>query len=132
MQQDYGINVYGTFDLRFLAILSKHKAEGLAKLSEAALGIELNKDWRIRCSDWENETMSQQQIDYAAKDAFVAVEIFRKLYNSILPKEKDVDSIRRFCDSYTDVPFNNKLSQINFKLENENSPARKLLAKENM
>lgn len=113
LQQDYAINMNGTFDLRFLALQAQQKAEGLGKMSKSILDIELDKDWRIRCSDWEIEVMSAKQIDYAANDAFVAVEIFRKLYNMIRPSEGDRTSIIRFCDDYTDVTFSNKLAQLN-------------------
>lgn len=118
--QDYAINVNGTFDLRFLALLAKHKAEGLGKLSKSILDIELDKDWRIRCSDWEIEELSPQQVDYAAKDAFVAIEIFRKLYDSIRPGASDPTSIRKFCDNYTDITFQNKLAQMNLDPANGN------------
>lgn len=113
LQQDYAINMNGTFDLRFLALMAQQKPEGLGKMSKSIVGIELDKDWHIRCSDWEIELMSPKQIDYAANDAFVAVEIFRKLYNMIRPSEGDRKSIIRFCDNYTDVSFSNKLAQLN-------------------
>lgn len=124
--QDYSVGMNGTFDLRFLALLAKHKAEGLGKLSQTVLNIELDKDWRIRSSDWEAEIMSARQIDYAAKDAFVAVEIFRKLYSSIRPAS-DPESIRRFCDKYTDITFNHKLVQMNLDPVAETSYNKKLL-----
>lgn len=106
--QDYNINVRGTLELRLLASLVGLKPEGLGKLSKTVLGIDLDKSSRVRCSDWEIETLSQEQIDYAAKDAFHAIEIFRNLYNAIMPDTNDADSIRRFCEYYTDIPFNKK------------------------
>ncbi|CRK91130.1 CLUMA_CG004817, isoform A [Clunio marinus] len=108
--QDYAIMMKGTFDLRFLALLADEKAEGLGKLSKAILGIELDKNWRVRCSDWEIETLSKQQIDYAAKDAFVAIEIFHELYKTIKPNESRHEEIKTFCDTYTDIKFKNKLN----------------------
>lgn len=127
---DYAINVSSTFDLRFLALLTEHKAEGLAKLSQAVLGIELNKYWRIRCSDWEVETMNPQQVDYSAKDAFVAIEIFRKLYMKLkMPNANDPNSIRAFCDKFTDMQFSSKLSQKDLNADNQSSLAKKLLIK---
>lgn len=126
--QDYAIKMNGTFDLRFLALLAKHKAEGLGKLSKSILDIELDKDWHIRCSDWEIQDLSPKQIDYAAKDAFVAVEIFLKLYNLIRPTASDTVSIRRFCDNYTDITFKNKLAQLN--LDPATASKKKLLKSE--
>lgn len=128
--EDYAISMYGTFDLRFLALLAKQKAEGLGKLSKSILDIELDKSWRIRCSDWEIEHLTPQQVDYASMDAFVAVEIFRKLYKSIRPSEMDSNSIRRFCDSYTDITFSNKLAQLNLDPTSLSS-SQKLLKRQN-
>lgn len=86
LSYDYGVGVASTFDLRFLTIHAKRKPEGLAKLSKSILNIELDKNWRIRCSDWEAKELTNIQIDYAAKDAIVAVEIFKKLSNEIKPR----------------------------------------------
>ena len=60
----------------------------LSALSQQILGIALDKDWRIRCSDWEAESLSERQIQYAADDAIVAVKIFIMLAISKL-KEKE-------------------------------------------
>lgn len=130
--EDYAISMYGTFDLRFLALLANQKAEGLGKLSKSILDIELDKNWRIRCSDWEIEHLSPQQLDYAAKDAFVAVEIFRKLYNSVRPTANDSDSIRQFCDNYTDITFSNKLAQLNLDPATPSASSQKLLNRQNL
>ncbi|KAG5683740.1 hypothetical protein PVAND_013005 [Polypedilum vanderplanki] len=121
LMNDYSIKMNGAFDLRFLAILASHKAEGLAKLSKSILNIELDKNWRITCSDWEITELSKEQIDYAAKDAFVAVEIFKKLYAKVRPYSNTPSSILQFCDKYTDISFKNKLAQMNLDPVNENN-----------
>lgn len=112
LMQDYSVNMHGTFDLRFLALQAGHKAGGLGSLSKLILDIELDKNWRIRCSDWEIESMSDSQIDYAAKDAFVAVEIFKKLHDE-MKLSKSPEHVLRFCDNYSDISFKNKLAQLN-------------------
>ncbi|XP_070492794.1 exonuclease 3'-5' domain-containing protein 2-like [Chironomus tepperi] len=124
--QDYAIKVNGTFDIRFLALLANHKAEGLAKLSKSILNIELDKNWRITCSDWESPILSKAQIDYAAKDSFVAVEIFKNLYNIVRPNMNNPSKISQFCDTYTDINFKNKLAQSNLDPANENGIEKKL------
>lgn len=124
--QDYSIKVNGTYDLRFLALMSNHKAEGLARLSKNILNIQLTKNWRITCSDWEAPTLTTDQIDYAAKDAFVAIEIFKKLYASVRPNS-DNRSIQQFCDSYTDMSFKQKLAQLNLDPAEETINGKKLL-----
>lgn len=112
LMQDYSVNVHGSFDVRFLALQAGKKAGGLAALSKLILDIDLDKNWRIRCSDWEIESLSDTQIDYAAKDAFVGVEIFKSLYDE-LKLSKDREEVLRFCDTYTDISFKNKLAQLN-------------------
>ncbi|KAL7027430.1 hypothetical protein ACKWTF_005439 [Chironomus riparius] len=125
--QDFALKVNGTFDLRFLALHANHKPEGLAKLSKSVINIELDKNWRLVCSDWESPTLSKAQIDYAAKDAFVAVEIFKKLYNIARPNMNHPSKISQFCDTYTDISFKNKLAQLNLDPACENGIERQLL-----
>lgn len=130
LMQDYSIQPNGTFDLRFLAVLAKQKAQGLGSLSKAVIGIELDKDWRVRCSDWEIDELSLRQIDYASKDAYVAIEIFRKLYNEVRPGLMSPGEIRRFCDGYTDITFKNKMDQMNLDMPNNGnsgSSSKKML-----
>lgn len=50
----------------------------LAKLCEDTLGVYLPKIRRIRCGNWEADTLTQEQIQYAAIDAWVSLEIFKK------------------------------------------------------
>ena len=45
LMQDYAIQMNGTFDLRFLAMMSQFKAQGLGSLSKSVIGVELDKDW---------------------------------------------------------------------------------------
>jgi exonuclease 3'-5' domain-containing protein 2 len=129
--EDYSISMNGTFDLRFLAVLTHHRnnATGLGRLSKSILDIELDKDWRVRCSDWEIEPLSGPQIEYSANDAYVAMEIFRKLYEIVKPTGMDPDSIRRFCDNYTDMKFKSKLAQMNLDPASGDASKKLLKAK---
>ena len=86
---------------------------------------------RIRCSDWEIDVFSMQQIDYASKDAYVAIEIFQKLYNIVRPCQMNAEDIRKFCDGYTDMSFKNKLAQMNLDTSNIGLSEKKLLKKGN-
>lgn len=74
LYSDYGVITRSTLDLRFLYSTRK----GLAGLSKDILNITLDKNYKIRCSDWEAAELSRKQVYYAAMDAFVAVEIFKK------------------------------------------------------
>lgn len=112
LAKDYGVCVASTLDLRFLAVQSQCRAGGLAKLSEEHLNVKLDKDWHIRCSDWEANKLNQVQIAYAAKDAHVAIELFKVFAEKLKPRpfwmnsKKYVDEIiDRYCFSYLDLHF---------------------------
>ena len=50
----------------------------IRKISSIFIWIYLLKflqDWRLRAGDWEAEMLSEKQINYAANDALVAVNI---------------------------------------------------------
>lgn len=81
LMNDYNIHISGYIDLRYLAKECCLKERSLAALAYKLLGCELDKDWRIRASDWEAELLSDQQTEYAALDAYVAVEILKQLRN---------------------------------------------------
>lgn len=81
LMKDYNIKVTGCIDLRYLAKDCYLQERSLAALAYKLLGCELDKDWRVRASDWEAETLSDRQIEYAALDAYVAVKIFEQLRN---------------------------------------------------
>lgn len=83
---DYSVHVNSCLDLRYIAPYAKLTPGGLAKMSKDYLDIELDKNWAIRCSDWEANILSESQIEYAAKDAYVAIELFKKMANIIEPK----------------------------------------------
>lgn len=79
LMKDYNVHVRSTLDLRHIAVLVDDEPQSLAKMAKACLGVELNKSWRIRCSSWDSPTLTAAQIDYAAKDCLVALEIFKTL-----------------------------------------------------
>lgn len=112
LAKDFNICVASTLDLRFLALQSQCRAGGLAKLSDEHLNVKLDKDWRIRCSDWEANTLSSAQVAYAAKDAHVAVELFKVFADKLKPRSfwQDTkkyldDIIDEYCFSYLDLHF---------------------------
>uniref|UniRef100_A0A1B6E4P1 Exonuclease 3'-5' domain-containing protein 2 n=2 Tax=Clastoptera arizonana TaxID=38151 RepID=A0A1B6E4P1_9HEMI len=84
---DYGLKCEGFLDLRHLAQQGGNTPSGLSGLARAHLGVELDKNWRIRCSNWELEKLSPDQISYAAQDARVAVDIFHKLNKQELERK---------------------------------------------
>ncbi|XP_037955834.1 exonuclease 3'-5' domain-containing protein 2-like [Teleopsis dalmanni] len=84
LYNDYGLNTNGTFDLRYLAVLTGRNGGGLANLSKHVLQVQMDKSYYIRCSDWQADRLSQRQISYAAADAILAVDIYMKLFNELL------------------------------------------------
>ncbi|KAL9873126.1 exonuclease 3'-5' domain-containing protein 2-like isoform 1-T1 [Glossina fuscipes fuscipes] len=78
LQEDYGIYVASTFDIRYLAVMIGCKPLGLEKLSRLVLNVDLIKPWHISASNWEDKKLSDAQIEYAA-NAFAGIDIFKHL-----------------------------------------------------
>ena len=88
LSRNFGVSVRGCLDLRYLCLSRQDKkkgkqGKGLAGLSAEFLGITLEKDLQIICSDWEAPCLTDRQIDYASLDAFVSVPIFCELVNDL-------------------------------------------------
>ncbi|XP_043466914.1 exonuclease 3'-5' domain-containing protein 2 [Leptopilina heterotoma] len=80
LTKDYGCKIYGTLDLRTLAErLDLPSPKSLAALSLEYLGLELEKVVEIRCSDWNNDTLTDDQIAYAAYDALASMFIYHQI-----------------------------------------------------
>lgn len=107
---DYAVKMNATLDLRYLALQADTKVGGLAVLSKNILGIELDKDWRVSCSDWEANVLTKQQIDYAANDSHVAIEIFRRLFSKVNKiSSPTLPDLMKYNKSFMDIAFSNKL-----------------------
>ncbi|XP_068210120.1 exonuclease 3'-5' domain-containing protein 2 isoform X2 [Palaemon carinicauda] len=136
---DYNFEVRGCVDLRHLwlrcqdldradsdeAIVKSKGGMGLNALAEKYLGRTLDKDWRVRASDWEADTLTTRQENYAAEDALVGIHILmmmvEKLWNpepptaSLLPAPLWNSHLRKqihhICRDYCDVKFSSKKDQ---------------------
>ena len=75
LMQDYGLTVRGCMDLRYLTKVTG----GLSGMAKYYLGVEMDKSWHIRCSDWEAKELSEHQVQYASQDSLVAVRIFNQI-----------------------------------------------------
>ena len=63
-----------------LAQMSKEaglEVESVKKLSAILLGIRISKS--AQTSNWKAETLNEKQISYAATDAWVCLEIYKRL-----------------------------------------------------
>jgi ribonuclease D len=80
---DYKLKVNGHLDLRHLARrLPEYTRGRLQDLTETFLGILPDSDASyITMSDWNATVLSPEQIDYAAKDAYYSIEVFKVVYN---------------------------------------------------
>ncbi|XP_049887794.1 exonuclease 3'-5' domain-containing protein 2 [Pectinophora gossypiella] len=114
---DYNVCLKSTLDVRHLASLCGYHAGGLASLSKALLQVVLDKSWRIRCSNWAADELTNRQTKYAAADAHVAIRIFVNLveehYNGrlfwLFRRNSDVwSNINDLCLKYADVNFKTK------------------------
>lgn len=80
-------------------------------MSENYLNVKLNKDnWEIHYS-WQSTEFDSEQIDYAAKDALVGIELFMFFANRIQEKSTMDDQtyaqsiIENFCRKYLDQEY---------------------------
>lgn len=81
----YGFRLGPFLDLRQMAKKAELQSGSLAKMSKELLNIELDKNLTVICSNWEAETLTREQIDYAARDAMVGSELFHEIWKLTLP-----------------------------------------------
>ncbi|CBY38052.1 unnamed protein product [Oikopleura dioica] len=91
------------FDLRQIIPATNYQNGGLANLTRQILGRKLNKDYRVRCSNWEADTLSNEQKTYAADDAVCALQILGKLI-----QELGESRVQYFINEYKNTVFKQK------------------------
>ncbi|XP_049626332.1 exonuclease 3'-5' domain-containing protein 2 [Suncus etruscus] len=119
--QDYGLIVKGCLDLRYLAMRQRNNllCNGLSlkSLAETVLNFPLDKSLQLRCSNWNAENLTKDQVVYAARDAQISVALFLHLLgysfirNSTLEKTGDHTDWRKALDKcldVVDIPFRGK------------------------
>lgn len=67
----------GVIELADLAKKAGLEIEGVKRLAGLLLGFRISKS--VQTSNWEAVTLNEKQISYAATDAWVCLEIFKKL-----------------------------------------------------
>ncbi|XP_058058316.1 exonuclease 3'-5' domain-containing protein 2 [Anopheles bellator] len=114
LREDYMLKVESTLDLRFMAERAGLEPFGIARLANEVLGLTLDKHWKIRCSDWEAPELSDRQIKYAASDAHVAVELFKKFAYKLVPhypwtsRKVVLGQVLEEMDCFMDQPYNSR------------------------
>lgn len=124
LRNDYHIEMGASKDLLHLAKQRGFEKCSLAILCAAVLGLFLNK--RATLSDWSSHDLSQNQISYAATDAWVT----RKIFNTLsLPDEQFEqaildntgsfydDSIRCYCCGACEAVFSDSLECVTHTAE---------------
>lgn len=71
----------GFHDLSTLAKAAGLQVESVKKLTALLLGFRISKS--AQTSNWEAATFTQKQIEYAATDAWVCLELYQKLCKEI-------------------------------------------------
>ncbi|KAF7652073.1 hypothetical protein LDENG_00101740 [Lucifuga dentata] len=120
LMQDYGLSLACTVDLRYLALRQRQAAvnNGLSLKSLAAdlLNVSLDKSPELRCSDWEADQLTLEQMTYAARDAQVSIALFFRLLDrhfeagpaSSSPASSSgcaYSELAAHCQGLVDVPF---------------------------
>ncbi|XP_035897697.1 exonuclease 3'-5' domain-containing protein 2 isoform X2 [Anopheles stephensi] len=132
LRDDYRLKVESTLDLRFMAERAGLEPLGIARLANEVLGITLDKHWKVRCSDWETPELSERQAKYAASDAHVAMELFKKLSYKLVPhypwtsRKVVLEQVLEEMDCFMDQPHNNRKSK-----SGGSSKPKKLLTPQN-
>ncbi|XP_026196010.1 exonuclease 3'-5' domain-containing protein 2 isoform X2 [Anabas testudineus] len=115
LTRDYGLSLTCTVDLRYLALRQRQAKvnNGLSLKSLAAdlLNVSLDKSLELRCSDWEADELTMEQITYAARDAQISIALFLHLLGfgfEAGPASSSGSSYAELaacCQGLVDVPF---------------------------
>lgn len=116
LAQDYRLEVKGALDLVRLAKKCGFKGTGLASLAQEVLNVNLPLKKRGLIVDklhknWENDTLDDKNIKYAANDVHASIELFKKFEEKLMTKEdgsnsndnqtkKLQDFISQFCTPF--------------------------------
>ncbi|KAJ6645409.1 Exonuclease 3'-5' domain-containing protein 2 [Pseudolycoriella hygida] len=106
LYNDYRSNVWATLDLTNLAKECKYSKRGLGGLSLEALNVKLDHKKRGHKTmkfhkRWEKDMLPKENIRYAANDAHVSVELFKKFQTKLLPDSSYVTKdVQIFIDKH--------------------------------
>ncbi|XP_067895702.1 exonuclease 3'-5' domain-containing protein 2 isoform X2 [Heterodontus francisci] len=119
--RDYCVTVSGCVDVRYLVMRQRKNnftcSLSLKSLAQDILNFTLDKSLHLRCSNWEADKLTNEQVTYAAQDAQVSVALFFHLLgfssapveNSILSEcESSWRQMLARCQGLVDIPFKGK------------------------
>jgi len=80
ISKDYGVACRNFLEVRSMLPLQQKKHQlSLVNMCKAVLCAELAKDKAITISDWERDTLTQGQLEYAGADALAVLELYQRL-----------------------------------------------------
>ncbi|MEQ2177794.1 hypothetical protein GOODEAATRI_007351 [Goodea atripinnis] len=106
LTRDYGLSLTSTVDLRYFAF--RHSLKSLAA---DLLNVSLDKSLELRCSDWEADQLTLEQMMYAARDAQISIALFLHLLGLQTETSPAFSSGSSYlelvsrCQGLVDVPF---------------------------
>ena len=117
--RDFGIAVRGWVDTAHIAsaLRPNWKKFGLAGQVQAFLGVTLDKNFKVRCGDWEADDLSKKQIHYAANDALsglnvalvMAAEMADEGFESVSELCRPKASFTRLLRSFREISYKYKM-----------------------
>ncbi len=81
MRSDFQFEPGGFLDLQQYVTAFRIEEKGLKKLSGIVLGRRISKSQQV--SNWDSDLLTEAQLRYAATDAWICLEIYNTLKNSI-------------------------------------------------
>ena len=139
---DYNCTCHNWMDIRHLVRLRRQhcKKLGMEGIAKEVLNLSLDKDWRIRASDWEegvnkNGNLSPRQVEYAANDALVALSVAIHLTIDDIENSRWFWNIHLKGDSFEDAICLTKdicqmYSELNFKYKSNLAKKEEKLKKD--
>lgn len=100
LQADYDLLLSGVVDLRFIAKKYGYPTRKLRYLAEVVVDITLIDNDH---SNWNDDPLSNDDIEYAAMDAYASIEIMKKL----VPSRYDVLNV---CSPYINMVFTTNMN----------------------
>ncbi|KAM9842465.1 exonuclease 3'-5' domain-containing protein 2 isoform 1-T2 [Aulostomus maculatus] len=114
LTRDYGLSLACTVDLRYLALRQRltkvNNGLSLKSLAADLLNVSLEKSVELRCSNWEADVLTLEQMAYAARDAQVSIALFLHLLGlrseaGPAPPSGGYPELAARCQGLVDVPY---------------------------
>ena len=112
-KEKWNIEPKGLVDLRHIALKFYPKLTklGVQSLTQTFLKIQLDKDWKIRASNWENEPLNERQIAYAANDVLTVMASLLVIVNTnytLFALDQLLEKAYEICCQFKDRRFSKK------------------------